>query len=66
MSSSQAVAEDGRRPSGTRPRATTLIAKSRRKSATVRKVTLVAVAIADSLVSSAAEGQQVARVAWIR
>jgi hypothetical protein len=30
ISYNQAVADDGRRPSGTRPRATTLIAKSRR------------------------------------
>ena len=48
MSSSHAVAYDGRRPSGTRPSATFLIARSRRYSATVRKLTLVAI-MADSL-----------------
>lgn len=43
ISNSQAVADDGRRPSGTKPRATILIPRSRRQIATVRKVTSVAV-----------------------
>jgi hypothetical protein len=43
ISSSQAEADGGRRTSGTSHRATTLIARSRRYSATVRKLTLVAV-----------------------